>query len=808
MPVSPLASENLYRRCDAEQLGFRTTAELEPVDGLIGQGRAIEALEFGTGLLARGYNIFALGIPGSGRHNAVLEFLRGKARSKPAPQDWVYVNNFEEDHRPLALSLPAGRGPELARKLDGLVETLKTAMPAVFESEDYQDRRGAIENEFKNAQEMALRTLAEKAEADALGLARTPQGFAVFPVENGEPVKPEDFQKWPQDRREAAQEKIKAVQSELQDIMQSIPRLDKDRREKVHALNRQLAGVAVDRAMEEVLQSFYSLHAVRDHIMRVREQLADSASLFVRAAQQSEEMRGGGDPGMGQATPLDAMFNRFRANVVVSHPGKDGAPVEFLDHPGLGHLLGRIEYLPHMGAMLTDFTLIKPGALHRANGGYLVIDAERLLMMPGSWQALKRCLRSQSIAIEMPTTGMTTATTVTLEPEPIPLDVKVVLIGQRETFYVLQQADLDFSELFKVAADFDEVIDWTPEASQQFCRLLGAIAKKTADCALTAGACAAVIERAARLSDDKERLTLRVAVLADLIREASYWAQKEETVPIESKHVERAIAEQIRRLDRIRERMHEQILREYISIDTDGVAIGQINGLSVLQTGAFAFGKPTRITARTRVGTGEFADIEREVFLGGPLHSKGVLILQGFLSARYAREAPISLAASLVFEQSYGGVDGDSASSTELYALLSSLAEAPVKQGLAVTGSINQNGEVQAIGGVNEKIEGFFDICKARGLTGEQGVLIPKANVKNLMLRADVREACAAGLFAVYPVSHADEGIEILTGIPAGARDSSGAFPDGSINQLVEKKLIDFADTRRRFIAGSAAAGV
>ncbi|MCC2099007.1 MAG: AAA family ATPase [Hyphomicrobiales bacterium] len=807
MPVTPLSADALYRRCDPDALGFRTTAELEPVDGLIGQGRAIEALEFGTGLLANGYNIFVLGIPGSGRHNAVMEFLRGKAGDRPAPRDWVYVYNFSEQHRPKALSLPPGRGPELVRQLDALIDTLKTAMPAVFESEDYQDRRTAIEDEFKNAQEMALKTLAEKAQADGLGLGRTEYGFAVFPVEDGQPVKPEDFQAWPKEKREEAQERIRVIQTELQDIMQSIPRLDKDRREKVHALNRQLAAVAVDRAMEELFETFGPLSEVKGHLETIREELANNAVLFVRAAQQAEPgaEHGAGGGMMGQAEPLDVIFNRFKANVVVSHDSP-GAPVEFLDHPGLGNLLGRIEYIPHMGAMLTDFTLIKAGSLHKANGGYLVVDAERLLMMPGSWQALKRCLRSQTIAIEMPTTGMTTATTVTLEPEPVPLDVKVILIGQRDTFYLLQQADLDFNELFKVAADFDEVIPWTGETCLQFCRLLGSIAVKAADCALTAAACAEVIERAARLTEDRERLTLRVAVLADLIREASYWAQKDGANPIQAEHIRKAVAEQIRRLDRIRERMHEQILRETILIDTTGKAVGQINGLSVLQIGAFAFGKPTRISARTRVGSGEVADIEREVYLGGSLHSKGVLILSGFLSSRYARNAPISMSASLVFEQSYGGVDGDSASSTELYALLSSLADVPIRQELAVTGSVSQNGDVQAIGGVNEKIEGFFDICKARGLTGHQGVLIPQANVKHLMLRDDVVEACKAGQFAVYPVSHVDEGIELLTGVSAGVRDDSGQFPDGSINRLVEDKLSAFAEMRRRFIAGAHAA--
>ena len=803
MPLSPLDADALYRRCDADALGFRTTSELEPVEGLIGQGRAIEALEFGTGLIASGYNIFVLGIPGSGRHNAVLEFLRGKASGRSAPQDWVYVNNFEEQHRPKALSLPSGQAPELAQKLDALIEALKTAMPAVFEGEDYHDRRKSIEDEFKNAQEMALKSLAEKADAEGLGLARTEQGFAVFPVADGEPVKPDAFQKWPQEEREAAQEKIKAIQSELGDIMQAIPRLDKDRREKVRALNRQLAEVAVDRAMEDIFTSFAEQANVMKHLQTIRGELADNAVLFVQAAQQDQQVPGAERAGPGAGAPLDITFNTYRANVIVTH-GETGAPVEFLDHPALGNLLGRIEYMPHMGAMLTDFMLIKAGSLHKANGGYLVVDAERLLQLPGSWQALKRCLRSQNIAIEMPSTGMTTATTVTLEPEPIPVDVKIVLIGQRQTFYMLQQADQDFDELFKVAADFDEVIDWSPETTSQFCRLLGSIAKRAADCALTAAACAAVIERAARLADDRERLTLRVGVLADLIREASYWAQQDDATPIESKHIHKAVEEQIRRMDRIRERMHEQILRDSVLIDTQGAKAGQINGLSVMQIGSFAFGKPTRITARTRVGSGEVADIEREVSLGGSLHSKGVLILSGFLASRYARNAPISVAASLVFEQSYGGVDGDSASSTELYAILSSLADVPIKQGLAVTGSVNQNGDVQVIGGANEKIEGFFDICNGRGLIGEQGVLIPQGNVKNLMLRADIVEACRQGKFAIYSIAHIDEGIEVLTGVAAGVRGDDGQFAPGSINRLVEDKLKAFAEMRRQFISGAA----
>jgi lon-related putative ATP-dependent protease len=452
-----------------------------------------------------------------------------------------------------------------------------------------------------------------------------------------------------------------------------------------------------------------------------------------------------------------------------------------------------------MGALLTDFTQIKPGALHRANGGYLMVDAERLLVSPFAWHTLKRCLRAREIVIASPLQGTSTMTYVSLEPAPVPLDVKVILFGDRKILYMMAALDPDFSELFKVAADFDDVFPRAPDSEREFCCLIAGIARDEAGLPLSAAACAAVIERAARLSGDAERLTLRIGWLADLIREADHWASVDGVKAINAAHIHKTVDQQTYRVDLIREKLQEQITRETVLIDTTGEAVGQINGLAVLQAGYLAFGKPSRITARVRMGTGKLVDIEREVEMGGPLHSKGVLILSGFVAARYALDAPVSLSASLVFEQSYGGVDGDSASSTELYALLSALSGLAVRQGLAVTGSVNQNGEVQAIGGVNEKIEGFFDICNARGLTGEQGVLIPVANVKHLMLRRDVVEACREGRFHVHSVAHIDEGIEILTGREAGERGADGRFPEGSVNRLVEDQLADFARMRRRF---------
>ncbi|MGI9465315.1 MAG: AAA family ATPase, partial [Aestuariivirgaceae bacterium] len=537
---------------------FKTTKDLKPVKGLIGQDRALDALEFGTGLDASGYNIFVLGAPGSGRHNAVRRFLKEKAAGRPAPDDWVYVHNFEEPHRPLALRLATGQARRFAEDLDAMVDGLKTAMPAVFETEDYQDRRKAIEQEFKESQGKALNAIAEKANKQGFSLARTEQGFAVVPMVDDQPMAQEAFNALPQEEREAIQRKIEALYAGIEEIMQSVPRQDKERREKVRSLNRQLATVAVGRALAELYDRYGVNKRVKAQLTAIEEDLVDNASLFVRAAQQEAE---GSDGKEQTGAPLDRQFNRYKANVFICQTtqGHKNAPVEYSDFPALGQLLGRIEHIPHMGAMLTDFTLIKPGALHMANGGYLIIDAERLLTLPGSWQALKRCLRAKAIAIESPATGLSTTTAVTLEPQSIPLDIKIILIGRRDTFYLLQAGDPEFSDLFKVAADFDEVIGWSNKSINLFCRLLGSIARREDTRELNADACAAVIERAARLAGDTDRLTLLVGHLADIIREANYWADQDNARTIKRTHIESAVTGQIRRVDRIRERMHEQI---------------------------------------------------------------------------------------------------------------------------------------------------------------------------------------------------------------------------------------------------------
>jgi lon-related putative ATP-dependent protease len=792
-PIPALTCDRLFRGSDPAALGFATTAELEPASGLIGQDRALAALEFGVGIRAKGFNIFALGAQGSGRHNAVRRFIEARACDEPQPDDWVYVHNFSEPYRPKALRLPHGEGPRLARELDELVSQLKHTLRALFEAEEYVERRSAIEREAQEAHQAELRAIAEKAEREGLRIIQTPNGMMIVPVRNGEPIRREVVERLPKAEREKIEHDVSELGEALAQAMRAVPARNKELRQRIEALNREMAGIAVSRAMDDIPPEFHAMAGVAEHLAEMRKDLIENAQAFLQ-----EE-----DP--AQAPPLDIRFNRYRANPLVRSHDCAGAPVVYLDAPDVGYLVGRIEHIPHMGALLTDFTQIKAGALHRANGGYLLVDVERLIASPFAWMTLKRCLRAREIVIASPMVGTATMTAVSLEPAPIPLDVKVVLFGDRETLYLLAALDPDFSELFKVAADFDDVFPRDAESERQFCRLIAGIARDECKRPLTAAACAAVIERAARLAGDAERLTLRIGWLADLIREADHWAGQAGAEAIDAPHIRKTVEQQIHRLDLVREKLAEQITRGTVLIDTEGAAIGQVNGLAVLQAGYLAFGRPSRITARVRMGTGRVIDIEREARMGGPIHSKGVLILSGFLAARYAPEVPISLTASLVFEQSYAGVEGDSASLAELCALLSALAELPIRQEIAVTGSVNQHGQVQAIGGVNEKIEGFFDLCAQRGLSGSQGALIPAANVKNLMLRADVAAACSEGRFHIYAAAHADEAIELLTGREAGARGPDGRFPEGSVNRLVEDRLIAFAEKRRRFLARETA---
>ena len=803
MIIEPLPPQQLRQTCDPSQFDFETTAELKDLSEIIGQERAVEAIQFGIGIQREGYNLFALGPSGTGKRTTIRQFLDQKAAIEPIPSDWCYVNNFEQPHKPRALSLPPGQGVVLRKDMEQLVEELRTAIPAAFESEDYRTRRQEIEEEFKERQEKAFSDIQKQAQERSIALIRTPVGLAFAPLREDEVISPDEFQKLPAEKRKQVEADISKLQEQLQAIIYQVRQWEREARDKVKELDRQVAMSVVGHPIDELRKKYAEQPDVVDYLSAVQQDVIENVDEF-RKSEETPQVMGIPLPRSLVGPPL---FRRYQVNVLVDHSESKGAPVVYEDHPTYNNLIGRIEHIAHMGALVTDFNLIKPGALHRANGGYLILDARQLLLQPYAWDGLKRALRSREVRIESLSQVLSLVSTVSLEPEPIPLDVKVVLIGERLLYYLLYQLDPDFGELFKVEADFNEEIPRTPENNLLYARLIGTIARKEGLRPFDRGAVARVIEHSARMADDAEKLSIHLLSTADLLREADYWAGVAGNGVVTADDVQRAIDAQIHRADRLRELVQEEIKRGTILIDTTGERVGQVNGLSVIQLGNFAFGRPNRITARVRLGKGEVVDIEREVELGGPIHSKGVLILSGFLGARYAAERPLSLSASLVFEQSYSGVEGDSASLAELCALLSSLAEVPIRQSLAVTGSVNQHGEVQAIGGVNEKIEGFFDVCKTRGLTGEQGVIIPATNVQHLMLRQDVIEAVKAGQFHIYPVQTVDQGIELLTGIPAGERDEEGNFPEGSINQLVEARLIELAEKQRAFAAPRKEAG-
>jgi lon-related putative ATP-dependent protease len=801
-----LPADLLYSPCDPAQFSFKSTAGLEPLDEFIGQSRAVESVQFAIGMDHDGYNLFAFGPQGTGKSSLVREFLRIKSADQAVPDDWCYIHNFSEPHKPRALRLPPGRGRLLAQDLDQLIEDLLAAIPAIYEGEEYQLRRQTLEDSFKEDQEISISELQEAGADRNVAIIRTPMGLAVAPMKNGEVLKPEVFQKLLKKEREEITSAMEEVQETLQETLAQVPKSEKEHREKIRDLGRRMTEVVVKHLIGDLKLKHNDLPHVISFLEEVRADIVRDARDFL--PDEMTEPQGISalfKSDRGAVSPL----RRFRVNVIVDNchqtlPGEEqsetadqldrqfsfgGAPIVEEDNPSQPHLIGRIEHLYQMGALVTDFTMIKPGALHAANGGYLVLDARKLLMLPFAWETLKMALNTKKIRYESPADAYGLASTITLDPEPIPLDVKVILLGEPDLYYLLTRYDPEFRKLFKVAADFETEMKRSTENDHYYARLIATMGRDESLRPLDAPAVARVVEFGARLTGDAERLTTHMGSINDIVREADYWAAKRNAKIVRQSDIQKAIDAKTHRSDRIRERLQEQIERDTIVINTSGEKVGEVNGLAIYQLDHFSFGKPSRISCRVHLGKGEVIDIEREVDLGGPLHTKGVLILSSYLSSKYAKDRPLALAANLVFEQSYGGIDGDSASSTELYALISAIAEFPLKQSIAVTGSVDQQGRIQAIGGVNEKIEGFFDICQVRGLTGDQGVMIPAANVKHLMLRHDVVEACDKGQFNVFAVETIDQGLEILTGEIAGDLDEKGEYPLGSINRAVSLRL-------------------
>jgi lon-related putative ATP-dependent protease len=733
-----------------------------------------------------------MGPAGLRKHEMVRHILESEVATREVSPDWCYVYNFSQPDKPNVIELPAGRGIEFCHDMEQLVEDIETTVPAAFEAEEYQARIEELQYEFSTRRDTALEEVSTEAGKRGLGFLHTPSGFAFAPLDKkGEVIDPEEFRKLSEEEQKSIETTVEDLQKQLQGVIRQFPVWQKEAREKVKNIDRENARYAVEHLIASIKHRYADLEEVQGYLDDIEQDIIEHTQQFRQEDQPGSVLFG--------PPAKDEALGRYKVNLVVDHSDEASPAVVYQDLPTYSNLVGRVEYRAQMGTLVTDYTMIKPGDLHRANGGYLVLDANKVLTQPFAWEGLKRALRARVIRIESLEKAWGMMSTSSLEPEPIPLDVKVVLVGDRRLYYLLNHYDPDFKDLFKVSADFDDSIERDADSARQFAAMVARISREEQLRPLAPEALARVVEQGSRIAGDALKISVSLREIGDLLREANFEAGKDQAEQILSGHVQAAIDAHTFRLDRIRERSYESIERGIIKIDTESEVPGQINGLSVLQIGDFAFGQPSRITVTTRLGAGKVIDIQRETEMGGNIHSKGVLILSDFLASHYARDYPLSVSASIAFEQSYGMVDGDSASLAELCALLSSLSGIPIRQSFAVTGSINQRGEVQAIGGVNQKIEGFFDICSSRGLSGEQAVIIPSTNIDNLMLRKDVVDAAARSEFQVFAVEDVDQAIELLTGVDAGERDQDGAFPPDSVNGRVEQRLIELAVRRREF---------
>jgi len=788
LKASRVPPEQLRKWIDASRFAWESTDELAPLEAIIGQDRAVGAIGFGVDIDSEGYNIFAVGPPGSGRTTAVRQFLTRRAGERPQPDEWCYVHNFQDPRRPNALSLAPGRSGVLRDGMEEVIEQLEQEIPRTFEGEFYEQRRREILLDFQERQQELLHQLEEYLNERDFALIRGQMGLAIAPVVDGQVLSAEEYEQLDPEQKRVFESHRPQLQEQYDKTMRETRELDRERRRSIENLKTEMAGFVADQGMEEIMDTFSDNSGVSEYLKAVRDDIIQHADDFMPGEEKDPQailMQRMG------ATP--STRTRYTVNALSSDCEDVCAPIVIEDNPTYHNLVGRIEHRTQFGAMFTDFTQIRAGALHRANGGYLVAEAKNVLSNPLAWDALKRALRNRRIKMEEMSQFYGLLATVTLEPEPIPLDIKVVLIGDERLYQLLYALDEDFRELFKVKAEFALRADLDDGLADSYARFIGDLCRRESLPAFVPDAAARVIEEASRYADDQEKVTVRMAQVADLIREAAYWARQSDHESVKAEDVRKAIDERMTRQEAAAERYRESIAQGSIFIDTQGEVVGQINGLSIIQAGNFAFGIPSRVTARTFMGRSGIASIDREVKMSGPIHDKGQLILSSYLASHFAQDQALTLSASLTFEQLYSGVEGDSASSTELYALLSSLAEVAIKQNLAVTGSVNQLGQVQPIGGVNAKIEGFYDVCRETGLTGDQGVLIPKANLRNLMLREDVVEAVREGKFHIHAVSRVEEGIELLTGVPAGEGDENGEYPKGTIYAKARAKLQEYA---------------
>jgi len=782
--------DQLRYTCDPGVLGCRDSRGARPLQGILGQKRALKALEFGLRIRNKGFNIYVSGHAGSGRKTALRRYLQELARHQPTPPDWCYVNNFKDSYLPRALSMPAGMAREFSRDVDAFVADARKEIVKVFESEQYAARRSTTLKKFQEMRDELSGRISENARKKGLLIQVTPMGLMAIPMVDDKPITEEEFRMLDAKTRETFARKQARLQEQLKKAGRQMSALEKKTSDMILKLDRDVAAYTIDNLLEDLLQKYRKQPGILSFLKDMRGDMVDNLALF-RGDDQKKE---------GQAeSPFvidgELRFKRYKVNVLVDNAGMKGAPIITELNPTYNNLFGRIEKEAQFGALVTDFTMIRPGSIHRGNGGYLILPVEDVLLNMFSYESLKRAIRNREICVEEAGERLGFMTSRSLMPEPIPWDIKVILIGTPYIYFRLFELDEDFQDLFKVKADFDTVMDRTDENMRSYASFLCNLCEEEKLLHFDRKAIARVVEHSCRLASDQEKLSTRFGEIANVIREASFYATRDRERLVHERHVKEAVEERFLRSNLLMDKIGDMIRQGAVMIDVSGEKAGQVNGLSVIDLGEIAFGRPNRITTSVEPGRDGLIDIEREAKLGGPIHTKGVMILSGYLAGTYGRDKPISLSARIVFEQSYSGVEGDSASSTELYALLSALSEKPIRQGIAVTGSVNQKGEVQAIGGVNEKIEGYFDICKALGLTGEQGVIIPQSNVRNLMLKDEVVNAVRDGQFHIWSVRTVDEGIEILTGTRAGKRTKGGAFQKDSIHDLVDRKIGSLSET-------------
>ncbi|MGI6318905.1 MAG: AAA family ATPase [Firmicutes bacterium] len=776
-----LQPDKLCKKCDAALFEFETTEEIIPLEGIIGQERAVKAVEFGLGIKRHGYNIFITGLTGTGKTSYAQTVAREKAANERVPDDWCYLYNFKNPGEPMALNLPAGMGKIFVADIDNLLEELREEIPKAFNTEEYERQKGNILKEFQETRSALMEKLNLVAQENGFLLKRTGSGFLSVPLRDGQEMSEEEYSRLEQPEREILEKKSTEIQLKALEISRLIQNEEKKLKKLIKELEQKTGLQAVGHLIDEINEKYRDYPKVINYLEELKEDILANLNDF----KEEEDDKQLPFLWVKQSTTT----TKYNVNLLIDNSESRGAPVVVENNPTYYNLIGRLEHENRLGMVTTDFTMIKAGALHRANGGYLILQAKDVLLNPQSWEVLKRVLKTKEIRIETIGEQYALLSMTTLKPEPIPLDVKVILIGSPLLYHLLYRYDEDFKKLFKIKSDFDGVMDLSVENMTKMANFISANCRSEGLTHFDRSGVARVVDYSARLAEHQEKLTTRFNEIVEILYEADAWAALENSPYVRAEHVDRAVREKNYRSGKYEKKLLEMVEEGQLLLDFQGEKVGQINGLAVIDLGDYTFGRPSRITVSTYLGRRGIVNIERESRMSGRIHDKGVLIISGYLGEKYAQSIPLTLSASICFEQSYDGVDGDSASSAELYALLSSLSEVPLRQGIAVTGSVNQKGEIQPVGGITWKIEGFFKACKLQGLSGDQGVIIPHQNIINLMLDEEVVEAVREGKFHIYAVKTVEEGMEILTGMPAGERGEDGKYPAGTINYLVEQKL-------------------